>query len=198
MRKAHPASGAFFLLAWFWRTRESLRTNRVGSLLSMRGMLLGYNFEPRPNTRTPATTGSVMTIGLSIKRCSHLKNPFDQRKQDWLVQKFGCGDLKGLTPFRQSLLLSSSLKKAKGRSTRRVRKNPSLSCLSWPGLPGQFWKMASAQSCNRAFSVTWPASMQIYWINHSHKKRVQLPQRGRRFIVLDHQYGRRDVIRKHY
>ena len=163
----------------------------------MRGTLVGFSFEPRPNTRTPTATGSAMTIGLSINRCSHSKNQFDERKHDWLVQKSGCGDLKGLTQFRQSLLVFSSLK-AKGRSTRRVRKNPSLSCLSWPGLPGQFWKMVSAHSCKRAFPLTGPASMQIYWINHSHKKRVQLPQRGRRFIVLGHQYGRRDVIRKHY
>ena len=30
----------------------------------------------------------------------------------------------------------------------------------------------------RAFSLTWPVSMQIYWNkrNHLHKKRVQLPQ----------------------
>ena len=44
--------------------------------------------------------------------------------------------------------------------------------------------------------------MQIYWNNRKrlHKKRVQLPQdflgfqHGRRFIVLDYQYGRRDVM----
>ena len=31
-----------------------------------------------------------MTIGLSLNRCSHSKkNQFDEREQDWLVQKFG-------------------------------------------------------------------------------------------------------------
>ena len=32
--------------------------------------------------------------------------------------------------------------------------------------------------CNRVFSLTWPASMQIYWNKRMrlHKKRVQLPQ----------------------
>ena len=32
--------------------------------------------------------------------------------------------------------------------------------------------------CNRVFSLTWPASMQIYWNKRKrlHKKRVQLPQ----------------------
>ena len=51
-------------------------------------MLLGYSFEPGPNTRALSTVGSV-TTGLSINRCSHSKNQFDERKQDWLVQKFG-------------------------------------------------------------------------------------------------------------
>ena len=58
---------------------------------------------------------------------------------------------------------------------------------------------------NRAFSLTWPASLQIYWNKRSrlHKKKVRLPQdwfghqHGRRFIVLEHQYGRRDVMWKH-
>ena len=36
-------------------------------------MLLGYSFEPRPNSRVFATADSVMTIGLSINRCSHSK-----------------------------------------------------------------------------------------------------------------------------
>ena len=54
----------------------------------------------------------------------------------------------------------------------------------------------------RAFSLTWPASMQIYWSRkkHLHKKRVQFPhnwlghQHGCRFIVLGHRYGRHDII----
>ena len=53
----------------------------------------------------------------------------------------------------------------------------------------------------RAFSLTWPASMQIYYNkrNYLHKKRVQLPQdcfgtpTWPPFIVLENQYGRRDV-----
>ena len=35
--------------ARFWLTRERLCVNRVKSLLSMRYMLVGYSFEPRPN-----------------------------------------------------------------------------------------------------------------------------------------------------
>ena len=34
-------------------------------------MLLGYSFEPRLNSRALGTVGSVMTIGLSINRCSY-------------------------------------------------------------------------------------------------------------------------------
>ena len=68
----------------------------------MLGMLLGYSFEPRPDSRVLATAGSVMIISLSKKGCSHSKNQFDKREQDLLVQKFGCcGDLKGLMLFRQ-------------------------------------------------------------------------------------------------
>ena len=36
-------------------------------------MLLGYSFEPRPNSRVLATAGSVMPIGLSVNGCSHSK-----------------------------------------------------------------------------------------------------------------------------
>ena len=70
-------------------------------------MLLGYSFEPRPYTNSHAlgTTGSVMTIGLSINGCSHSKNQFDERELDWLVQKFGLQRLqrfdliRGNSPF---------------------------------------------------------------------------------------------------
>ena len=49
--------------------------------------------------RARGTAGSVMTIGLPLNGCLHSKNQFDERKQDWLVQKLGCGDFKGLTRF---------------------------------------------------------------------------------------------------
>ena len=56
----------------------------------------------------------------------------------------------------------------------------------------------------RVFSLTWPAYMQIYWNKRKrlHKKRVQLPEywfgkHDHRFIVLGHQYGRRDIMWKH-
>ena len=57
---------------------------------------------------------------------------------------------------------------------------------------------------NKAFSLTWPASMQIYWNERSVYIRKEfnslricsVHQHGRRFIVLEHQYGRRDVMWK--
>ena len=51
--------------------RESLCLNRVRSLLGMRGMLLGYSLESRPNSRVLGTVGSAMTLGLLTNRCSY-------------------------------------------------------------------------------------------------------------------------------
>ena len=63
--------------------------NRVKSLLSMRCILLGYSFKPRPNSRTLGTATSVLTIGLSMRSRE--------------VPGYGC--FKGLTHFRESPLL---------------------------------------------------------------------------------------------
>ena len=54
---------------WFQCTRERLCINQVRSLLSVLGMLLGYSFEPRPNSCALASAGMVMTNGLSINGC---------------------------------------------------------------------------------------------------------------------------------
>ena len=43
-----------------------------------------------------STVGSDMTIVLWKNRCSHSKNQFDERKQDWLEEKFGLWRLKKL------------------------------------------------------------------------------------------------------
>ena len=77
----NPANRSFLSLARIWCTRERL-INRVISLLSMPSMLPEYRFEARPNNRSLATAGSVVTIGLSIKGCAHSKNQFGERKQD--------------------------------------------------------------------------------------------------------------------
>ena len=72
--------------------------------------------------------------------------------------------------------------------------------LSWFSHPGTNY---CSSLLYRVFSLTWPASMQIYWNKRKrlHKKGIQLTglghQRGRRFIVLGHQHGRREVMWKH-
>ena len=55
---------------------------------------------------------------------------------------------------------------------------------------------------NRAFLPTWPASMQIYWNRRTvcirkefNSQRIGLGhQHGHRFIDLEPQYGRGDVV----
>ena len=68
--------------------------------------------------------------------------------------------------------------------------------------PGKAESIRFGPATKKAFSLTWSAAMQIY--RHKRKflyqKKVQLPQtnledqNGRRFIVLGHQYGGRDVM----
>ena len=71
-----------------WRSHERLY---IRSLLSMRGMLLRYSFQPRPKGRVLVTLGLVMTIDQSINGCSHSekRKQFGEREQDWPVQKYG-------------------------------------------------------------------------------------------------------------
>ena len=79
-------------------------------------MLLGfYSSEPRPNSRALGTVCSVMTIGLSLNRCSQSKKKFDERKQDYLVQKFGLRRLQIQSPF-----LIRVKKDDKKRSSHRI------------------------------------------------------------------------------
>jgi len=75
------SSRAFRSLAWFRRTRKRLCVNQVRSWLSMCCMLLGYSFEPRPNSRALGTAGSVMLRDLSIKGCSHWKKKSSTKKK---------------------------------------------------------------------------------------------------------------------
>ena len=65
----------------------------------MRGMLLGYRFEPKPKSRALGTVGSVMTYGLFLLGCSssEKKKKFDEMKQDSLAEKeFGLRRLQRL------------------------------------------------------------------------------------------------------
>ena len=62
---------------------------------------------------------------------------------------------------------------------------------------------AATERAYRVFSLTWPASMQIYWNKKKsvcirkefNSQRTRLGhQHGRRFLVWGHQYGRPDVM----
>ena len=61
---------------------------------------------------------------------------------------------------------------------------------------------AKHENCYRAFSLTWPASMLIYWnkVKHLHERRVQLPEdflstpTWLPFHCFGTPNGRRDVI----
>ena len=84
--KTLPA-GSFFRLLEFGQLAKDC-TNRVKSLLSTRGMLLGYSFEPRPNSCALGTANSAeydywvfQSTGARTR-----KNHFDERKQGRLVQ----------------------------------------------------------------------------------------------------------------
>ena len=77
-RSSLSAEPFFLLLDFVVLEKDSM--NRVRFLLSMRSMFLRYSFEPRPNSRALATSGSVMAIGLSINGCSHSKKPVLQER----------------------------------------------------------------------------------------------------------------------
>ena len=79
----HPSSRAFLSLSRFCLSRQRLCLNWVWSFLSMRGMLLGYSFEPSPYRRVLDTAGSAITIGLSINGCSHWNKPVWWEKTRW-------------------------------------------------------------------------------------------------------------------
>ena len=64
----------FFLFLDFGVLEKNFAWIKCKLCLGMRGMLLGYSFEPRSNSRALATAGSVMTIGLSTScRCLRSK-----------------------------------------------------------------------------------------------------------------------------
>ena len=84
-------------------------------------MLLGYSFQLRPHGRVLGKAGSVngcRSVRLSINGCSHSENQFDERKQDWLVQKFDLQRLQRLDAI-QALLLDQQ--EDKGDSAHRLQ-----------------------------------------------------------------------------
>ena len=78
----HSASRTFLSFAWFLRTLKSLCVNRLRSLLRMRCMLLGYRFEPMPNSPTVGSAGSVVTISYDHLDVRTREKKFDGRKWD--------------------------------------------------------------------------------------------------------------------
>ena len=67
----------------FFRLLDFGALNRVRFLLSMRCTLLGYSFEPRPSSFALGSMCSVITIGLSINGCLHLKKPVWRERTRW-------------------------------------------------------------------------------------------------------------------
>ena len=90
--------------------------NRVGSFFSKCRLLLGSRFEPRPNSRTLGSAGSVITIGLSTNGSSHSENKLDHREQDWQVQKFKHGRIQRLDKIQAEPPCSPSHSKRPKRS----------------------------------------------------------------------------------
>ena len=93
---------------------------RIRSSLNIHCMLLGYSFKPSPNSLAFGTSDSVMTIGLSISNARTRKTSSTRENMaDW-SRSLSCADLKGLAPFRQGLLFSSSMKKRTKESSART------------------------------------------------------------------------------
>ena len=121
---------------------------RIRSLLNIHCMLLGYSFKPSPNSLAFGTSDSVMTIGLSISNARTRKTSSTRENMaDW-SRSLICADLKGLAPFRQGLLFSSSMKKrTKESSARTVSYRLYFKVADpgeWPGggqVPPYFWKI---------------------------------------------------------
>ena len=82
---------SLFSFSGFWRTWERLCMIQVRSLLNMRGRLLGYSFEPRPNSPCACYSGLSYVHRFVNKWMLALekKPQFDEREQDWLVHTFG-------------------------------------------------------------------------------------------------------------
>ena len=86
----------------------------------MHCMLLGYSFKPSPNSLAFGTSDPFMTIGLSISNARTRKTSSTRENMaDW-SRSLSCADLKGLAPFRQGLLFSSSMKKKTKESSART------------------------------------------------------------------------------
>lgn len=80
-----PPDRSFRLFARFWRSRERLCVKWVRSMLTTCCILLRNSFEPKPNSCALDTAVLSYENWLINKRMLAQ----DDRKQGWLVQKFG-------------------------------------------------------------------------------------------------------------
>lgn len=91
------------------------KSSQIFAELNMHCKLLGHSCEPRSRSCVLGAAGSIiiMTISLSINRCSHSKEQFEPTRGYDIDQfrSLGCSAFIGLTKFRQSLLFSSEIKK---------------------------------------------------------------------------------------
>ena len=107
--------------ARFWRSHERLC---IRSLLSMRGMLLRYSFEPRPKGRVLVTLVLVMTIDQSINGCSYSEKKKTVWREStrltspevWAAVRV----LKGLTRSRRASFSPPNSRRSKRISARGV------------------------------------------------------------------------------
>ena len=70
------------------------------SLEALGTRIPGHSFKPRPNRCVLSTAGSVMTIGLSINRCEHSKNPVLREKTR--LTSLGCGPSSSIKNTKES------------------------------------------------------------------------------------------------
>ena len=66
------------VLTYLRKTMHELSKIFVEHVLHV-GLII-KSFDPGPNSHVPDTAGSVLTIGLSINRCFHLKKPVWQER----------------------------------------------------------------------------------------------------------------------
>ena len=117
------ASRAFLLLARFWRSRKRLHESSkifieyalcCPEIVSNSSQI--WQISPPSWFFTVERAHWSLSV-LSLNGCSHWKNRFDERKQDWLVQKFGLRRLQRVDAIQAE---PSVKKKTKGGSARRV------------------------------------------------------------------------------
>lgn len=106
-----PPDRSFRLFARFWRSRERLCVKWVRSMLTTCCILLRNSFEPKPNSCALDTAVLSYENWLINKRMLAQ----DDRKQGWLVQKFGLRRLQRFDMIQAETLFSSPPSTRKGK-----------------------------------------------------------------------------------